>query len=103
MRRLFAVNKKAVFFKNEKHSFLLIFSKVEYHSFEIIDIMIKGSGIEVNIAGESIERIFYLSGAIIICSFITRMAIYGVDSAEYSKFKNDPGIIHKKAMRSAKK
>lgn len=33
----------------------------------------------------------------------SRMAIYGVDSAEYSKYKNDPSIIHKKAMRSAKK
>jgi len=38
--RLFSVNKKAVFFKNEEHSFLLIFSKAEYLSFKIIDIMI---------------------------------------------------------------
>ncbi len=31
------------------------------------------------------------------------MAIYGVDSKEYSEFKKSPGIEHKKAMRSTKK
>ena len=33
----------------------------------------------------------------------SRMAIYGVDSEEYSRLKADPGIAHKKAMRSSKK
>jgi hypothetical protein len=33
----------------------------------------------------------------------SRMAIYAVDSIEYSEFKIDPSIVHKKAMRSVKK
>ena len=33
----------------------------------------------------------------------SRMAIYAVDSKEYSDLKNDPDILHKKAMRSSKK
>lgn len=32
-----------------------------------------------------------------------KMAIYAVDSEAYSQFKNDPCLIHKKAMRSTKK
>ncbi len=33
----------------------------------------------------------------------SKMASYGVDSKEYYEFKNNPGIKHKKAMRSIKK
>ena len=33
----------------------------------------------------------------------SKMAIYAVDSEEYSKFKNEPNLAHKKAMRSTKK
>ncbi len=33
----------------------------------------------------------------------SRMAIYAVDSKEYSGFKNEPDIHHKKAMRSFRK
>jgi hypothetical protein len=32
----------------------------------------------------------------------SNMAIYAVDSEEYSKLKNDPDLVHKKAMRSVK-
>lgn len=32
----------------------------------------------------------------------SRMAIYAVDSKEYSELKNNLGIVHKKAMRSTK-